>query len=104
MSAESREAVKKSLSQLERRANYLHNPRHSAHVHINTASYGPVKMKKEDNNIQQERLFIAEPPEIIFTGYLPGETYQVFLSTSPSLLTHSCGLLYSFHHFRVFLN
>lgn len=79
MSAEEREIAKKALSELERRTNYLHNPRHSAKVHINTASYGPMKIRKgnETGRKDIDRLFIAEPSEVIFTGYKPGKTYQV---------------------------
>ena len=60
---------KLALSELHRKVKFLHNPRHSAHKHSNTASHGPRE--------KDLKLFIAEPSKVIFTDYTPGETYEV---------------------------
>jgi hypothetical protein len=77
MSAEEREIAKKSLRELNRKTNYLHNPRHSAHAHINTASYGPTKNNTRDKSKKIKSIFIAEPSQVTFTDYIAGETYKV---------------------------
>ena len=71
---------KLALSELHRKVKFLHNPRHSAHKHSNTASHGPLKIRKGDIERRREKdlkLFIAEPSKVIFTDYTPGETYEV---------------------------
>ena len=73
---------------MNRKTNFLHNPRHSAHAHSNTASSGPLKIRKQKQGKEKEdsrKLFIAEPPEILFTGYHPGETYEVHCVTTNTI-------------------
>ena len=71
---------KLALSELHRKVKFLHNPRHSAHKHSNTASDGPLKIRKGDIERRREKdlkLFIAEPSKVVFTDYTPGDTYEV---------------------------
>ena len=78
LSSEERQREKTALMELQRKVSFLHNPRQSAHKHSNTASNGPANLKKGKREKEKDtRLFVAEPSEMVFTDYSPGNSYEV---------------------------
>ena len=87
MSSEDREQAKKSLKELHRKRQFIRSPRGlTQEYHTNTASFGTLRKRqsseKPNRGTGGKRVFQADPMEVIFTNYLPGETYEV------SLLVH----------------
>lgn len=93
MSSEEREIAKKSLSELYRKREFPENPRYSKHSgHTNTASFGSLKKRKTVKGSSigdgHKKVLKAEPPEILFTDYVPGKTYEVSVIIFPKAIMH----------------
>ena len=84
MSAETRGAEKGTFSELQRKSNFLSSQRNASATQMHTASSSQSKTKKQCP-------FAAQPNEVIFVDYLPGETYEVStLQLSLMTMLFSC--------------
>ena len=77
MSAETRSAEKGTFSELQRKSNFLSSQRNASTTQVLT-----TKAKTKN-----QCAFAAQPSEVVFVDYQPGETYEVStlqLTASPS--------------------
>ena len=112
MSSEDREQAKKSLKELHRKRQFIRSPRGlTQEYHTNTASFGTLRKRqsseKPNRGTGGKRVFQADPMEVIFTNYLPGETYEVSLLVYLLLHVHENAMAYcssnrkNFFHYSV---
>ena len=67
MSPETRSAEKGTFSELQRKSNFLSSQRNASTTQVLTAK----------SKTKNQCAFAAQPSEVVFVDYQPGETYEV---------------------------